>query len=102
MAARAEAKEIRKKQQFLEALAGKKLVSGETWFVISADGKISGVGRNKAKVVGAWNRRYWCRNVIVGDKQLPEDCQKVSIDGNQVTFTRDKGKGESGTFTISN
>ena len=100
----AEAKDLRKESQFLDAVAGKKLISGETWFVISADGKISGVGRNNAKVVGAWawNKRYWCRNVVVGDKQLPEDCQKVSIDGNQVTFTRDKGKGESGTFTISN
>ena len=100
----ANAKEIKKKQQFMDAVVGKKLVSGNTWVMVSADGKISGVGKDNAKVVGAWvwNKRYWCRNVVVGDKALPEDCQKVSIDGNQVTFTRNKGKGESGTFTISN
>lgn len=72
--------------------------------LISADGKITGETSKKDKVAGAWawNKRYWCRNITVGGNALPEDCQKVTIDGNQVTFTRNKGKGDSGgTYTIT-
>ncbi len=102
-AASSDAKELRKQNQFLDAVAGKKLVSGDTWLVISPDGKISGVGRNNAKLTGAWawSKKFWCRNVVVGDKAFPEDCLKVSIDGNQVTFARNKGKGDAIIYTIA-
>ncbi|MDA7966123.1 hypothetical protein [Ruegeria sp.] len=100
----ANAKDLRKENQFLEAVAGKKLVSGETWLIITPDGKINGVGRNNAKVTGAWawNKKFWCRNVVVGQKAFPEDCLKVKIDGNQVEFIRNKGKGDPVIYTISN
>ena len=104
LASGAEAKDIKKQQQFMDAVVGKKLVSGDTWLVVSADGKITGESGKHGKIKGAWvwNKKYFCRNVFVGSNQLPESCQKVSIDGNQVTFTRDKGKGEANTMTISN
>ncbi|WP_050604042.1 hypothetical protein [Ruegeria sp. 6PALISEP08] len=100
----ADAKDIKKKQQFMETIVGKKLVSGSTWLIVSADGKITGDTGKNGKVVGAWvwNKRYFCRNVVIGKNQLPEDCQKVSIDGNQVTFTREKGAGKATAMTISN
>jgi len=100
----AQAKDIRKQNQFLEAVAGKKLVSGGTWLVVSADGKIEGNSSKHGKIVGAWvwNKRYFCRNVFIGQNQLPEDCQKVTIEGDQITFTREKGKGDTSTMTISN
>ncbi len=103
-AATAEAKEIRKESQFLEVVGGKKLVSGSTWLIVSADGKIQGDAGKNGKIVGAWvwNKKYFCRNVIIGKNQLPEDCQKVTIDGDQITFTREKGKGDTSTMTISN
>lgn len=100
----AEAKDLRKENQFLEAVAGKKLVSGDTWLVITPDGKIEGVGRNNAKITGAWawNKKFWCRNVVVGQNAFPEDCLKVKADGNQVEFIRNKGKGDAVAYTISN
>ncbi|WP_170385745.1 hypothetical protein [Ruegeria atlantica] len=100
----ADAKDIKKQQQFMDTIVGKKLVSGGSWLVVEADGTIQGETAKKGKIKGAWvwNKRYFCRNVFVGTNQLPEDCQKVTIDGNQVTFTRDKGKGEAVPMTISN
>ncbi|WP_271948465.1 hypothetical protein [Ruegeria faecimaris] len=101
----AEAKDIKKEQDFLNAVAGKKLVDGGTWVLISPDGKISGQTSDKVKFSGAWiwNKRFWCRTLVVGGNQIPQDCQKVTIEGNQVTFTRNKGKGDSGgTYTITN
>ncbi|WP_298850646.1 hypothetical protein [uncultured Ruegeria sp.] len=100
----ADAKELKKQSQFVEAVTGKKLVSGDTWLVISQDGKIEGVGRNNVKITGAWvwNKRFWCRNVVAGQKKFPEDCQKVKIDGSQVEFIRNKGKGDSIVYTIAN
>lgn len=101
----AEAKDIKKENQFLEAVAGKTLAGNGATLVISADGKLSGKLNDGRKVAGAWvwNKRFWCRNLVVGSDTLPQDCQKVTIEGNQITFTRNKGKGDSGgTYTISN
>ncbi|MCG7520205.1 hypothetical protein [Ruegeria sp. Ofav3-42] len=100
----AAAKDLRKENQFLEAVVGKKLVSGDTWLVITPDGKIDGVGRNNAKLTGAWvwNKRFFCRNVVVGQRAFPQDCLTVSIDGDQVQFTRNKGKGDAVVYTVSN
>lgn len=98
------AKDLRKENQFMEAVAGKKLVSGDTWLVITPDGKIDGVGRNNAKRTGAWvwNKRFFCRNVVVGQKAFPQDCLTVSVDGNQMQFKRNKGKGDAIVYTVSN
>lgn len=98
------AEDIRKENKFREVLADKRLVAGNTWVIISSDGKISGE-TNGTKFVGAWawNKRFWCRTLVVGGESVPQDCQKVTLDGNQVTFTRNKGNGESGgTYTITN
>lgn len=100
----ADAKDIKKETQFIENVAGKKLVSGDTWLVITPDGKIDGVGRNNAKITGAWvwNKRFWCRNVVAGGKKFPEDCLKVKMNGNRVEFVRNKGKGDGIVYTIAN
>lgn len=101
----ADAKDIKKQKQFLDAVAGKTLTGNGATLVISADGKLSGKLDDGRNVAGAWvwNKRFWCRNLVVGSDTLPQDCQTVSLDGNQVTFTRNKGKGDSGgTYTISN
>ncbi|MCX8952139.1 hypothetical protein OU790_01710 [Ruegeria sp. NA] len=99
-----EAKDIKKEAQFVAGVAGKKLVSGDTWLIITPDGKIEGVGRNNAKITGAWvwNKQFWCRNVVAGGKKFPEDCQKVKMEGNQVEFVRNKGKGDAIVYTIAN
>lgn len=100
----ATANDIRKESQFLESVAGKKLESGGTWLIVTPDGKIEGVGRNNVKIKGAWvwNKKFWCRNVVAGQKKFPEDCLEVSIDGNQVKFVRSKRKGDAIVYTIAN
>lgn len=100
----AHAKDIKKENQFLEAVADKELVGNGAKLTIGSDGKIKGRMDNGTKFAGAWawSKKFWCRTLVVGGNQLPQDCQKVTIEGNQVTFTRDKGKGDSGgTYTIS-
>ena len=59
---------IKKQKDFVSAVAGKKLVSGAHWLVINADGKMNGISAKGEKVVGAWvwHRRFFCRNVYVG------------------------------------
>ncbi|KIC28634.1 hypothetical protein [Leisingera sp. ANG-M6] len=101
-AAPASAGAIKKQKDFVAAIAGKKLVSGNSWIVVSADGKLTGVSSKGEKITGAWvwNKRFVCRNVYVGSKQLPQDCQTVTTDGNTVTFTRDKGKGRAITYSF--
>ncbi|UWQ54577.1 hypothetical protein [Leisingera caerulea] len=101
-AAPAGAGAIKKEKDFMAAVAGKKLVAGDHWVIASADGKLTGVSPRGEKIVGAWvwNRRFFCRNVYIGQKQLPENCLSVSVDGNRVTFTRDKGKGRSITYSF--
>ncbi|WP_424977841.1 hypothetical protein [Leisingera sp. S232] len=81
---------------------GKKLVSGNSWIVASADGKLTGVSRKGEKITGAWiwHKRFFCRNIYLGQTRLPEDCNTVSIDGNTATFTRDKGKGKATIFSF--
>ncbi|WP_170377783.1 hypothetical protein [Ruegeria atlantica] len=102
-AAAADAKDIKKKQQFMDAVIGKKLVRNRYWFIVAADGTIYGDTAQKGKIKGAWvwNKRYYCRNLYIGTTQLPVDCQKVTIDGDQVVFTRKKGKGKAVPMTIS-
>ncbi|MBY6139860.1 hypothetical protein KUV26_10475 [Leisingera daeponensis] len=101
-AAPASAGAIKKQSDFVAAVAGKKLVSGNSWIVVGADGKLTGVSSKGEKIVGAWvwNKRFVCRNVYIGNTQLPQDCQTVSLDGNTVTFTRNKGKGKSVTYSF--
>lgn len=98
----AEARQIRKQADFVALLAGKTLTAGDTWLVLSADGKISGQSSKGEKIVGAWtwSKRFYCRNVYIGQKQLPQNCQSVEVDGNSVTFTHDRGKGRSSTFSF--
>lgn len=103
LAGDANAKNIKKENKFIESVAGKKLVSGNTWLIVTPGGKIEGVGRNNAKITGAWvwSQKFFCRNVVVGNKKFPEDCLTVSVDGNQVTFVRNKGKGDPVVYTVS-
>ncbi len=98
----AEARQVRKQADFVKALAGKTLTAGNSWLILSADGKIKGVTGKGDKITGlwVWNKRFMCRNVYVGQKQLPQDCQTVSIDGDTVTFTRERGKGPANTFSF--
>ncbi len=99
----AEFKQVRTEAEYIEKFVGKTLVDpdGNT-FRVTADGKLTGKLTNGDKVRGAWkwNRRFWCRNVIVGGRELGTDCQKIEVDGNQYRLTRKKGRGEVRVGTL--
>ncbi|MEX0301997.1 MAG: hypothetical protein AB3N24_06195 [Leisingera sp.] len=101
-AAPASAGAIKKQKNFLAAIVGKKLTAENHWILITADGKIQGVSPKGEKIIGAWvwHKRFFCRNVFIGQRQLPENCGTVTTEGNTVTFTRDKGKGRSATYAF--
>ncbi|NVK14155.1 MAG: hypothetical protein HWE35_08220 [Rhodobacteraceae bacterium] len=98
----AAAKPIKKQKDFMSMIVGKKLEGGDHWILISADGKLRGVSPKGEKIIGAWvwNKRFFCRNVFIGKTQLPENCGTVETEGNTVTFTRDKGKGRSVSYSF--
>lgn len=101
-AAPASAGPIKSEKDFLAKIAGKKLVASDHWVLATADGKLQGVSPKGEKIVGAWawHKRFYCRNVYIGKKQLPQNCLTVTTNGNTVTFTRDQGKGRSITYSF--
>ncbi|MEX0348784.1 MAG: hypothetical protein AB3N15_05110 [Paracoccaceae bacterium] len=94
-ASAASAAEIRKKKQFIEEVAARKLVMGHSWVTIAPLGSVTGQGPKGGEITGnwRWDKRYYCRDITIDGVPLPPDCQSVSIRGNVVTFTHDKGKG---------
>ena len=96
--------QIKTKSEFLEVVADKTLTADWGNMVIHSNGKISGKA-GKQKMVGAWNwqGKYWCRNVRIGNQEESgTDCQKISVDGNQMQYLRNKGKEDGGVMTMSN
>ena len=55
-----------------------------------------------SKITGAWlwEDGYFCRDLRWGRKDLKYNCQRVISDGNQLTFTSDRGAGDSASFTL--
>ncbi|TMV10238.1 dihydrodipicolinate reductase [Ruegeria sediminis] len=95
-AALAEFKQVKKESQFQQQIVDRKLVGANgDWTIIKADGSQSGEF-NGNKYVGSWkwSGKYWCRNGVIGGRELGTNCQLVEVDGNSVRFIRDKGKGK--------
>lgn len=102
-AAFADFKQITTEAGYLSAFVGKTMLDsqGHTYSA-TADGKFAGKLKDGTKVRGAWqwSGKYWCRNAIVGKREIGTDCQKVEVDGNQYRVTRDKGRGGVVTGTL--
>ncbi len=98
----APAEEIMSKNQFLEQIAGKKLVDKNSWVVLSPDGKVSGRGPGDGEIVGrwSWRDRFYCRDIVVDNVAWPRDCQVVTREGDSVAFTHKEGRGISEVWTI--
>lgn len=96
------AEEITTKAQFLEQIAGRKLVQEDSWVVLTADGKVNGQGPAKGEITGTWvwNETYYCRDITVDGVTFPHDCETVTRDGDTVTFTHEKGEGIEVSWTI--
>ncbi len=89
------AEQIKTKAQFLEQIAGKKLVQNKNWVILSADGTVRGEGPAKGDITGKWDWEgtYYCREVTVDGTKFAHDCQSVTRNGKIVNFIHNKGKG---------
>jgi hypothetical protein len=97
------AEKISTKQAFLEKVAGRKHVNGSAWVIVSADGTVEGVGPKGGPISGdwSWEGDFYCRTIVFDGEPMLKDYQAVSLDGNTVTYTRDKGTGVSLSWTLS-
>ncbi|MCV0429863.1 MAG: hypothetical protein K5905_30880 [Roseibium sp.] len=96
------AEQITDKEAFLEKIAGRRHVNGGAWVIVSKDGKVEGVGPRGGSISGNlfWEGAYYCRTIVFDDEPMPENHQAVSLDGDTVTYTRDRGTGSSMTWTL--
>jgi hypothetical protein len=92
---------VTKAQRFIELVRGKTLRRPLIRLQVSADGTISGVGAFQ-KVSGNWTWKdgYFCRSLCWGGSDLPYNCQQVSINGDSLRFTSDRGTGKSAAFRL--
>ncbi|HAG71549.1 MAG TPA: dihydrodipicolinate reductase [Gammaproteobacteria bacterium] len=97
----AERKAITTSEDFVELVTGKALTRPFIILKVSSDGKIRGSGAFR-KIVGTWSweDESFCRNLYWGQSDLGYNCQKVISDGNRISFTSDRGSGESALFTL--
>lgn len=103
--AQADYKRIKTADQFNAQLAGKKLTDEQgNVFVANADGTVSAKLKSGKKFSGSWvwNKKFWCRNGVLDGKALGTDCQVWEVDGSSARMTREKGKGKTTVYKISN
>lgn len=87
---------------FRQAIVGKTLTFNGSSLTINADNTISGPWDGSG-ITGTWywDDAYWCREVAVGGVERGLDCQAWTTTGSEATFTRDRGNGNSATYTLS-
>ena len=97
----AEPKVITTSDELIELVTDKTLTRPFITLTVSSDGEIRGKGA-LSKITGAWlwEDGYFCRDLRWGRKDLKYNCQRVINDGNQLTFTSDRGAGDSASFTL--
>ncbi|MEM6374329.1 MAG: hypothetical protein AAF727_16355 [Pseudomonadota bacterium] len=93
---------IRKAADFERTVVGKTLNYSDGTFIRITPGKLSGKMADGRNIVGAWNwqGRFFCRNVKIGNAAINADCQAVTLEGDIVTFIRDKGRGRALSATL--
>lgn len=97
------AADIVTKQAFLDQVAGRRLIQGDSWVIITPQGTVEGMGPDRNLVSGSWSweDRFYCRTIHFDGKDLPEDLQVVTVEGDQVSFVHDRGNGDTMTWTIT-
>ena len=97
----AEPKVITTSNEFIELVTDKNLTRPFITLKVSSDGKIRGKGE-LSKITGAWlwQDGYFCRDLRWGRRDLKYNCKRVTSDGSKLTFTSDRGAGDSASFTL--
>lgn len=56
-----------------------------------------------SKVTGNWTWQdgYFCRGMMWGERDIGYNCQLVTAAADRMTFTTDKGAGDSATFRVT-
>ena len=91
---------IRTLQAFEENVVDRPF-AGRGWTtVIQSDETLTGIREDGSQLSGSWDFKdgYFCRELIIDGKSMGWDCQIVSVSGNEVTFARQRGKGEKVTY----
>ena len=97
---------ITTEEQYRELVVGKTLVHKYGHALSHPDGTLTGMfrlkGNRKAELIGnwMWDGEYYCRSGMLGEDELPRDCQVVIVKGKNVTFIRGEGKGQKSKFKI--
>ena len=94
-------KTITTEKEFRTKVVGKKLITDRGYALVQEDGSMAGkLGGRELTGEWTWEDGYYCRSVALGDRQLPDDCQMVTIEGDEVTFYRKKGYGNGFVYQI--
>lgn len=97
----AEFAKVTDRDQFVQVVQGKTLSRTLVSLQVSPDGAISGKGA-AWEVEGKWNWQdgYFCRDLYWGGDALGYNCQEVTLNGNRIRFTSDRGAGDSADFRL--
>ncbi|QFT64754.1 hypothetical protein SAMN05421853_101260 [Roseivivax halotolerans] len=97
----AKAERVDTRDEFVSAVQGKRLVRPLVDLRVTPGGGISGSGA-AWDVTGQWSWEdgFFCRSLNWGGDDLGYNCQLVTLEGNRITFTSDRGSGRSAGFTL--
>ncbi|WP_208350714.1 dihydrodipicolinate reductase [Pseudaestuariivita rosea] len=92
---------VKEKDQFIGLVNGKTLSRPFIQLQVTPDGRISGTGGMR-QVTGTWSWEagYFCRDMKWGNRDIAYNCQEVRANGSEITFTSDRGNGDSANFRI--
>lgn len=87
--------------QFVEAIEGKDLKITGISVNVTPAGEITGRAFG-IRVRGEWQWQdgYFCRSLYWGRQDLGPNCQEVTIQGDTIRFTSDRGTGEFADLTM--
>ncbi|WP_368186742.1 hypothetical protein [Aestuariibius sp. HNIBRBA575] len=72
----------------IQSLVGKRLSNDQGYATLHADGRVTGEFGG-AVFAGTWTvvDGQYCRSGSIGERELPYECQDVSVNGSEVSFT---------------
>jgi hypothetical protein len=87
---------IDNKSDFEALVLGRELRARGVTLFVQPDGTVSGRAYGQ-RVTGwwTWTGGFFCRNLSLGGRAMPEDCAQVVIGDGKITFITERGQGKS-------